>query len=87
MTAPLFRNIGELLKTEDIVALRQVARHVSAKITQGTFASLLYSNSKFLEFSIHSLQLLVYMTQPDAPGTMLESLILVGVAKRVPRSL
>ncbi|KAK7749092.1 hypothetical protein SLS62_008487 [Diatrype stigma] len=76
----LLLHIGEFLTAKDTAVLRQVSRNVSAKVSdQGPFASGLRSKTRSVEFSPHSLQLLVEMTRPGRLGTALESLILVGV--------
>lgn len=78
----ILHGIGEFLTAEETATLRLVSRNVSAKVSQGPFASVLRSKTRLVEFSPRSLQLLVEMTRPGAPGTALESLVLVGVPSR-----
>ncbi|EMR63963.1 putative f-box domain protein [Eutypa lata UCREL1] len=75
----ILHGIGEFLTAEETATLRLVSRNVSAKVSRGPFASVLRSKTRLVGFSPRSLQLLVEMTRPGAPGTALESLVLVGV--------
>ncbi|RYP85940.1 hypothetical protein DL769_000877 [Monosporascus sp. CRB-8-3] len=69
LPAELLRAIGDYLTIQEVAALRQVSRDVSAKISRdASLAAALHSKTRSLEFSVRSLELFAAMTPPRGGG-------------------